>query len=629
MLERSCFMLRKLNLSVDHKQAIILIVFSILLFETLTVPTVLFVITCGIFIFKGLNPGVIFRHLTALGLFAVYWFTYGKIIDPEVGLNFLTSIVVLKLLEKESLRDRYMIFFGIMLLVSAGALFQKSLTYVLFFTLSFYVLVQDFYIDLGLPAKFKNILKLILWILPFTILLFVFVPRILSPFQIKKDSVQLGEIGYTPDVNISSVESLSGNDQVVFQANISGLSEGKQFYWRGNTVSSTDGWNWFTSSTDQNIPSFSKREKEIKNLISQKIRVFGTQDYFFSLDFPFLLITPSGESEFLDGRGFKQMTWQKFQRYEVLSFEEDFKKSNTVANQNRLLRYGVNPRDARWIEENFKSKSFDPLISEIKKYFSVHNFSYSLSPGKVETFSSFMSQKKVGFCSHYASAVGLILRAKGFKTRLVSGFLGAGYNEYGDFYQITQNDAHAWVEVWDKNSWRRIDPTDWIAPERIKLGGEAFVQMNSNQGVSSLRFLRPYLAPLDEVKKWLHHIDYKFYSLLEGMDYEGQKNFFEKFKIKKDWIFTIIPLLMILFALLYAAHLFRKVVFRSPIERLWLVFYQKMSRKGVELEFQSIEDIQARIKSEDSEIQNIFNDLILVTFSHKQIADLKKRIERI
>jgi hypothetical protein len=240
-----------------------------------------------------------------------------------------------------------------------------------------------------------------------------------------------------------------------------------------------------------------------------------------------------------------------------------------------------------------------------------------------------MSQKKVGFCSHYSSAVGLILRAKGFRARLVSGFLGAGYNEYGDFYQITQNDAHAWVEVWDHDGWRRVDPTDWIAPERIKLGGEAFVQMNSNHGVSSLRFLKSFLAPLDEVKKWLNHIDYKFYSFLEGMDYEGQKNFFEKFKIKKDWIFTIIPLLMILFALLYATHLFRKVISRSPVELLWHLFYQKMNRKGVELEFQSIEDIQAKIKNENSEIQTIFNDLVIVTFSGKEIADLKKRIEKI
>ncbi len=85
---------------------------------------------------------------------------------------------------------------------------------------------------------------------------------------------------------------------------------------------------------------------------------------------------------------------------------------------------------------------------------------------------------------------------------------------------------------------------------------------------------------------------------------------------------------MILFALLYAAHLFRKVVSRSPIERLWHVFYQKMSRKGVELEFQSIEDIQSRLKNENPEIQNIFNDLILVTFSGKEITDLKKRIEK-
>ncbi len=63
-----------------------------------------------------------------LGIFASYWLIYGKVIDPEVGLNFLTSVIVLKMLEKESRRDQYMIFFGLILLLSTGALFEKNLT---------------------------------------------------------------------------------------------------------------------------------------------------------------------------------------------------------------------------------------------------------------------------------------------------------------------------------------------------------------------------------------------------------------------------------------------------------------------------------------------------------------------
>src|SRR5689334_20405104 len=73
------------------------------------------------------------RTVTSLLIFASYWLLYGKVIDPEVGLNFLTSVIMLKMLEKNSRRDDYMIFFGMILLLSAGSLFEKNLTYVLFY----------------------------------------------------------------------------------------------------------------------------------------------------------------------------------------------------------------------------------------------------------------------------------------------------------------------------------------------------------------------------------------------------------------------------------------------------------------------------------------------------------------
>ena len=622
-------MLKKFKLSVDHKEALVLMLFSLLLFETLTVATVIFVLIGGILVFLGVNPGLIFRHLTALGLFGVYWFTYGKLIDPEVGLNFLTSIMVVKLLEKETARDRYMIFFGLMLLISSGALFQKSLSYVLFFGLSFYVLIQDFYIELGLPAKFKNLFKLIIWILPFTIFLFVFVPRMMSPFQIKSEVPQSGEIGYTPDVNISTIETLTGNDNIVFQASIIGNIRVEHLYWRGNTVSSTDGWNWFASSADQSIPVFSKGAYDSQGFIRQKMRVFGNQEYFFALDFPLRLITSLGHSEFSDASGLKQLNWQRSQRYEALSSGKSSFESSFVSDQNRFLKNGVRQRDASWIENNFKENNLEPLLMEIKHFFLRENFSYSLSPGKVESFSNFMKKKKVGFCSHFASATGLILRAKGFQARLVSGFLGGTYNQYGNFYQITQNDAHAWLEIFDKGNWIRVDPTDWIAPDRIKLGGEAFVQMNSSNRFRHLNFLKPYLGQIDDLKKWLLQWDYKFYNFLEAMDYEGQRAFFEKFKIKKDWIFTIIPVMLIFFSILFSIHLLRLQGHGRTIEKLWFKFSKKMKSRGIEIEFNSLSEIKDKIKNEDKITQDVFDQLIQVTYSGKKMSDLKNKINRI
>jgi hypothetical protein len=105
-----------------HKQNLVLLVFAILLMEVLTGVTLAFV-GIGVFIVTfNFKTNKIFRNAVSLLVFGSYWIKYGKIIDPEIGLNFLTSIIVLKILEKETVRDRYMIFFGLILLISAGSL---------------------------------------------------------------------------------------------------------------------------------------------------------------------------------------------------------------------------------------------------------------------------------------------------------------------------------------------------------------------------------------------------------------------------------------------------------------------------------------------------------------------------
>jgi hypothetical protein len=94
----------------------------------------------------------------------------------------------------------------------------------------------------------------------------------------------------------------------------------------------------------------------------------------------------------------------------------------------------------------------------------------------------FLYENKVGYCSHYASAAALMLRAMGIPSRYVEGYAfgalninedkGKGdqlisvYTDKEDFKQVTQqvelsvrdSNAHAWVEVY-------IDGCGWIPIE--------------------------------------------------------------------------------------------------------------------------------------------------------------------
>ena len=171
-------------LKADWKQNFILLVFSVIMIEILTSATLVFVGVGMLLVFLNIKTTKLIRNILALAVFASYWITYGKIIDPEVGLNFLVSIIVLKILEKETVRDRYMIFFGLLLLISAGSLFERTLTYVFFFSISFLVLIRDFYSYLGQKWRLKDLGLAVLWVLPLTFFPVFLCSKTLKPYPL-------------------------------------------------------------------------------------------------------------------------------------------------------------------------------------------------------------------------------------------------------------------------------------------------------------------------------------------------------------------------------------------------------------------------------------------------------------
>ncbi|WHZ27411.1 MAG: DUF3488 and transglutaminase-like domain-containing protein [Nitrospira sp.] len=95
--------------------------------------------------------------------------------------------------------------------------------------------------------------------------------------------------------------------------------------------------------------------------------------------------------------------------------------------------------------------------------FLTHNFRYSLDAPLAELdhpLEEFLFFRKTGYCEHYATAMVMMLRTIGIPARLVTGFLATEWNEYGNYYVVRQQDAHAWVEVHLPHSgWITMDPT--------------------------------------------------------------------------------------------------------------------------------------------------------------------------
>ena len=72
---------------------------------------------------------------------------------------------------------------------------------------------------------------------------------------------------------------------------------------------------------------------------------------------------------------------------------------------------------------------------------------------------AFLFEAKAGHCEYFSTAMALMMRSLGVATRNVTGFLGADYNPYGDYYAVRNGNAHSWVEVYADGRWVTFDPT--------------------------------------------------------------------------------------------------------------------------------------------------------------------------
>jgi hypothetical protein len=249
-----------------------------------------------------------------------------------------------------------------------------------------------------------------------------------------------------------------------------------------------------------------------------------------------------------------------------------------------------------------------------------------------------MLEKKTGFCSHYASATATILRARGIPVRLVSGFMGGNFNSYASFYLVTQNDAHVWLEAWENGRWVRLDPTVWIVPDRLTLGGEAFLGTMAVGSQNPLSRIKFNFRWLQDASKWFNQWDFKFYNWLEEMDYYGQEAILTRFNFKREWLYTFAPLFIALFVGLYFWQTRRReeIYGMGPHQLAWKEFFSKLSSRGLVLLPLSVKENEEKLEGwthpEREKFTSIWRELVARSFRESEKADwskLRKKIKKI
>lgn len=104
----------------------------------------------------------------------------------------------------------------------------------------------------------------------------------------------------------------------------------------------------------------------------------------------------------------------------------------------------------------------DPLLAaqRLVEYFR-REYSYSLSGSEpaLDPLGAFLFGQKQGSCRHFATAMAVMLRARGFSARPVGGLKEA--EEDGPNAVLRADQAHAWVQVFSpaRGGWATFDPT--------------------------------------------------------------------------------------------------------------------------------------------------------------------------
>ena len=463
--------------------------------------------------------------------------SYGAIKGIEPGVSLIIVLMSLKIFEAHTVREfHFMVMLGWVLCLCGFFLAQDlaiAVCIMIAFTLLTTALVQ-FYRGLAVGRiwpPLRGALTLLAQAVPLIVLLFLLFPRVTTGFRLLLTPNNISASGFSDRLSPGSVESLAASRAVAFRAEFpdDDFPPARALYWRGLVLTQGDGMEWRSRETS---PSTSHSSQGVRggNTVRQWITIepHGAH-WMFALDRPVTacpgaILTP----------GNYLWSWQpimKPRRYEVKSSLEMARQDLQPRERERVLEVpaSISPR-VRELAQSWRAADPDPraIVRRALDFFQTQRFRYSLSPGeyKRNDLEEFLFRRRIGFCEHYAASFATLMRLAGVPARVVVGYLGGEFNEMGHFYLVRQSDTHAWCEVWlPVTGWTRVDPTNVVAPERVNLGFESFLERSASAGEMSSGFTRtfarqPFFA---KIRVTWQTLNYAWDSRVLGFDAEAQQ----------------------------------------------------------------------------------------------------------
>ncbi len=471
----------------------------------------------------------------------------GTLVGLDAAVVLLIATFILKLLEMRTRRDALvLIFLGFFCVVTAY-LFEDGIVAALYSLLPVTALLAAL-VGLqhsGFAERPWPTLRLagglLLQALPLMLLLFVFFPRMGPLWSLPMPSDK-GVTGLSDSMEPADIAELSRSSALAFRASFEGpVPPRDQLYWRALTLERFDGRRWSQSNYAE-LPSAPQWRKAGEPLDYSIVMQPSGKPWLFALDV--------GEVAQNESRMMTDFRWQRRRPvdrpllYQARSWPQALREADAeppaLRRALQLPEQG-DPRSRAWAAElQREHPQAEALVAALLQHFNREPYVYTLRPQPLgrDSIDEFLFDTRRGFCAHYAGAMTFVLRAAGIPARVVTGYQGGELNPGGNYIQVRQFDAHAWVEYWQpEQGWRSVDPTYQVAPQRIELGLEDALGEEDgfldDQPFSPLRYRE--LAWLNQLRLGWENLNYGWQRWVLGYQGEQQLKLLHNWFGSLDW----------------------------------------------------------------------------------------------
>jgi len=422
---------------------------------------------------------------------------YGNVFGREPGSALACTMLALKLVETETMRDAHAAVAFCCFVLMSALLFNSDMAFTLVLCAALALFLSTL-LQLELrplastrPAELRHRITGSLRIsalalvagIPLTLCAFIFLPRLGSPLWGAPSDTTGARSGLSDSMDSSELQDLLIDDSPAFRVSFDGpLPARSKLYWRGPVLTLFDGKAWRRPRYVSEAPRHDAVTQS-EDVVDYEVTLEPSdRRWLMALDVP--LGAPDNAARGADMSLVAAKPIDQLMRYRASSALR-YQLAVQIGDRERMrylaLPAGFDPR-ARELAAQWR-KDFDDDSKIIRTALDLFHkdFVYSLSVPEAgrDAIDDFLFETHKGFCQHFSSAFTFLMRSAGIPARIVTGYQGGYFNKLGNYLVVRQSDAHAWSEVWlQDRGWIRVDPTAAVSPERVDFGARAAAGAN-------------------------------------------------------------------------------------------------------------------------------------------------------